>query len=135
MKVCAHCGRENDPASAICVGCGTELAAAGGAARSATAPPRIVCPHCGAPDDSKPAMALRGSFSWLFFLLGGILAVVLRNAGRARRVHCNSCGAFFSVRTPMSRVSIVLLWLLVWVPLLLILLWLLVALIGSLSRK
>jgi hypothetical protein len=56
---------------------------------------------------------LRNSFSWLAFLAGGILAVLFRNAGRRRKVRCNKCEALFDIRTPLSKVSLVIFWLLI----------------------
>lgn len=73
----------------------------------------MACPVCGAFDGYKPAVELRGSFSWLIFLAGGLFAVLFRNAGRTRRVRCNKCGALFNIRTPLSIVSLVIFWLLV----------------------
>jgi hypothetical protein len=72
----------------------------------------VRCPACGAVDYS-PTVELRGSFSWPVFLAGGIFAVLFRNAGRRRKVRCNQCEAVFEVRTPLSKVSLVLLWLLI----------------------
>jgi hypothetical protein len=42
-----------------------------------------------------------------------LFAVIFRNAGRPRRMQCNTCGALFNVHTPSSRVCRVILWLLV----------------------
>ena len=54
---------------------------------------------------------LRGSFSWLIFLAGGILAVICRNAGRRKKVRCSNCEALFDIRTPLSIVARVFFWL------------------------
>lgn len=77
------------------------------------ATPKARCPKCGAVDDYAPAVDLRGSFSWLVFFAGGILAVLFRNAGRQRRVRCKHCDALFSVPAPFSKLSWVIFWLLV----------------------
>jgi hypothetical protein len=73
----------------------------------------VRCPACGATDDYVPAIESRGSFSWLVFLAGGIFAVMFRNAGRRKKLRCNKCGALFEIRTPLSRLSLVLFWLLI----------------------
>jgi hypothetical protein len=59
------------------------------------------------------ALALRDSFSWLVFLAGGFVAVLFHNASRERRVQCNGCGHFFGIRTPMSKLSLVVFWFLI----------------------
>jgi hypothetical protein len=75
-------------------------------------------------------MELRGSFSWLVFFAGGLLAVLFRNAGRRRRVRCNKCETVFNVRTPLSKVSLVIFWLLVG-PTVVALIFLLIALVET----
>jgi hypothetical protein len=113
MKVCSYCGRENDGMLTACRGCGVILPDTEGSAAPAKSKPAVVCPACGACDDYKAGIALRGSFSWLVFFLGGLIAIVFHNASRQRRVQCNACGAFFGIRTPLSMVSLVVFWLLI----------------------
>ena len=73
----------------------------------------MACPACGVPDGCQPAAELRGSFSLLAFLAGGLFAVLFHNASRPRKMQCNKCGSFFSIRTPFSKVSRAIFWLLV----------------------
>jgi hypothetical protein len=73
---------------------------------------KVCCPACGG-NDYAPAVELRGSFSWLVFLAGGVFAVLFRNAGRRRKVKCNDCGALFEVRAALSPLSLFLFWLLI----------------------
>ena len=113
MKVCPYCGRENDAILATCRECGTSLPDTEGAVAPVQPKPTVVCPACGAQDDYKTGVALRGSFSWLVFFLGGFIAVLFHNASRQRRVQCNACGAFFGIRTRLSRLSLVIFWLLI----------------------
>ena len=56
---------------------------------------------------------MRGSFSWVVFVLGGFIAVLFHNASRERRVQCNPCRAIFGIRSPLSKVSVVIFWLLI----------------------
>ena len=84
--------------------------------------PAVVCPACGAQDDYKTAIALRGSFNWIVFFLGGFIAVMFHNASRRRRVRCNACGEFFGIRTALSKASLLILWLLI-APTLIVLLY------------
>src|SRR6266581_4186982 len=113
MKVCHYCGRENDATLATCRECGTTLPDIEGVVPRAQPKRAIVCPACGAHDDYKTGVALRGSFSWVVFLLGGFIAVLFHNASRQRRVQCNACGAFFGIRTPLSKGSLFIFWLLI----------------------
>ena len=113
MKVCPYCGRENDAILATCRECGTSLPDTEGAVAPVQPKPTVVCPACGAQDDYKTGVALRGSFSWLVFFLGGFIAVLFHNASRQRRVQCNACGEFFDIRTALSNTSLVLFWLLI----------------------
>jgi hypothetical protein len=113
MSKCSYCGRENDGAAIACVECRTPLTegttqSAPGARRS-----RVTCPKCGAPDSYTQAIELRSSFNVGVFLLGGIWAIIFRNAGRPRRVRCSQCEEVFSIRTPASKVSLAVFWLLV----------------------
>ncbi len=113
MKACSYCGRENDVALTACQECGTNLPDTEGSVAPAQPKPAVVCPTCGARDDYKASIALRSSFSWLVFFLGGFIAVLFHNASRKRRVQCNACGGLFGVRTPLSKLSLVLFWLLI----------------------
>jgi len=113
MKRCSYCGRENDVTVSICKGCGTTLPKVESSAIPAE--PIVsgpACPACGGQDHTA-ALALRGSFSWLVFLAGGFIAVLFHNASRQRRVQCNGCGHFFGIRTPMSKLSLVVFWFLI----------------------
>lgn len=71
------------------------------------------CPICGATNDLMPAVELRSSFNWLIFLAGGLLAVICRNAGRKRKMRCNQCGAIFETRSSLSKLSLLIFWLLI----------------------
>src|SRR5262245_14357153 len=113
MKVCSYCGRENDAVLTACRECGTNLPNIETSVAPAQPRPAVVCPTCGACDDYKAAIAFRGSFSWLVFFLGGFIAVLFHNASRRRRVQCNACGAFFGIGTPISKLSLIVFWLLI----------------------
>src|SRR5258708_7166621 len=113
MKVCSYCGQENDAALTACRECGTSLPDSNGIVPVVQPMPAVVCPACGARNDWKAGMDLRGSFSWFVFFLGGFIAVLFHNASRQRRVQCNACGAFFDIRTPLSKLSLVIFWLLI----------------------
>ncbi len=118
MKTCSYCGKGYPDDALVCdveqtpLGSGI-LESTRSAGSSPTAKPAIACPACGALDDYKPAVDLCGSFNLLVFLSGGLLGVLFYNAGRPRRVQCNKCGALFNLRTPLSRFSRVIFWLLV----------------------
>jgi hypothetical protein len=75
--------------------------------------PKVICPQCGGADDFTQAIEFRSSFSLPVFLLGGLLAVIFRNAGRPRRLRCNKCDTRFYVSSPLSKASRVIFWLLV----------------------
>ncbi len=126
MKTCGYCGRANDAAAETCGGCGTALPAD----TLAPQPGALSCPACGASGDFKPAVELRGSFNWLAFLAGGILAVMFRNAGRGKKVQCNKCETLFTISSPASKTSRVIFWLLV-TPTIIILIVLLIDFIRS----
>jgi hypothetical protein len=118
MNQCPYCGKEYPNDAVVCPHDQSPLVAGVSGPDSPTSPgqpakPTTVCPACGALDDYKPAVELSGSFSLLVFLVGGLFAVLFHNAGRHRRVQCNKCGALFNLRTPVSRVSRVIFWLLV----------------------
>lgn len=131
MKRCSYCGRENDAALATCQDCGTNLPDTESTAVAAQPKPAVVCPACGAHDDFKTGLALRGSFSWLVFFVSGFIAVMFHNASRRRRVQCNACGGFFDIRTPLSKVSLAVFWLLI-APTIIVLAYVLLA--GLFSR-
>ena len=130
MKFCSYCGRENEANTVTCVGCGTEFPDGKDPVNGSNPQPRMVCPACGASDNYKAALALHGSFNWAVYFFGGFLAVLFQNASREKRVQCNGCGEFFGVRSRMSKVSLVLFWLLV-APTLLILLFVLLSALFS----
>lgn len=89
------------------------------------------CPACGVANDYAPTVELRGSFSWIVFLAGGIFAVLFRNAGRRRKVQCKQCETLFYIRKPLSFLSLVLFWLLL-SPVIVALLMLLGSILNSL---
>jgi hypothetical protein len=113
VKICSYCGRENGSNLTHCGQCGMELAERQGGVVRSKPKPAVVCPACGVADDYKAAIALRGSFNWAVFFLGGFLAVIFHNASHQQRVQCNACGGFFGIRSPISRISLVIFWLLV----------------------
>lgn len=118
MKKCSYCGKEYPDDTVVCAVDQNPLTA-GVTERDnlvssrQSAKQTTACPACGALDGYKPTIELRGSFSLVAFLAGGLLAVLFRNAGRPKRVQCNKCGALFNIRTPSSKVSLVIFWLLV----------------------
>jgi len=126
MKACSYCGKQYPDEAIVCSIDGQSLDGPT-ESRQATG---VLCPACGASDGYTPTVELRGSFSVPVFLAGGLLAVLFRNAGRSRRVRCNKCEAVFSVRTPLSKVSLVIFCLLI-CPTIVALIILLVALAGS----
>src|ERR1035438_2610167 len=115
MKSCPYCGAQYSDDATACAADGYPLDSPGESRQSfsGAATPRVCCPACGAPDNYAPTVELRGSFSWLVFFAGGLLAVLFRNAGRRRRVRCNKCETLFYVRPPLSKLSLVFFWLLV----------------------
>ena len=113
MTVCSYCGRENDAALTHCHECGTDLSVPKVISPPVPPKPKVLCPTCGAPDNYQDCIALRGSFSWVVFFLGGFIAVLFRNAGRERRVQCNACSAIFGIRSLLSKLSLVIFWLLI----------------------
>jgi hypothetical protein len=76
-------------------------------------PGAVACPSCGALESVKPKVEFRSSFSLPVFLLGGIFAVIFRNAGRGKKMRCHNCGTIFTVRSAMGKVSRVIYWVLV----------------------
>jgi hypothetical protein len=113
MNKCSYCGRENDDAAITCKGCCTPLAESISQSATAARPSIVTCPKCGTSDSYTQAIELRSSFNLGVFLLGGIWAVIFRNAGRPRRVRCSQCEELFNIRTPASKASLAVFWLLV----------------------
>jgi hypothetical protein len=112
MKTCSYCGKQYPDDAEVCV---LDQQPLKGLAESSAgaAPPKVVCPQCGAADDFTRVIDARGSFSLPAFLFGGLFAVFARNAGKARRVRCNKCDARFYFSSPLSKISRVIFWLLV----------------------
>ena len=125
MKKCSYCGIETEQPLEFCLGCGTKLdegdvtklKVGDPPAAPRTQRPAFACPNCGETENIKSAMPLRSSFSLPLFLLGGIWAVVLRNASHQKRVQCSKCESFFNVHTPTSRLSSICFWFLMGIPL------------------
>jgi len=118
VKKCPYCGQEYPDDADVCAIDQTPLIASVSRSDNLAGPglpakPTVACPACGGLDGYKPALELRSFFSLTAFLAGGLLAVIFLNAGRRKRVRCNKCGALFSIRTPLSRVSLAVFWLLV----------------------
>jgi hypothetical protein len=127
MKLCPYCGAQYTDDLRVCPVDGQQLEV------PFQAPPdlpatKVHCPTCGAADDYAATVELRGSFSWLVFFAGGIFAVLLRNAGRRRKVRCNQCQTLFEIHPPLAKLSLVLFWLLI-CPTIICLLILLIALL------
>ena len=114
MKSCPYCGAQYSDNVEVCpVDQHTLESPTIPRTETKKAPaPVTPCPACGAVDGYTPVVELRGSFSWLIFFIGGIFAVVFRNAGRRRKVRCNKCEATFYIRSPLSIVSLAIFWLL-----------------------
>jgi len=112
MKTCSYCGKQYPDDAEVCE---LDQQPLKGPAKSAAgvASPKVTCPQCGAADDFTAVIDTRGSFSLTTFLLGGLIAVLFQNAGKARRVRCNRCEARFFVSSRLSRLSRVIFWLLV----------------------
>src|ERR1700743_835625 len=112
MKACPYCGGQYPDEVDLCPIDRHALVDSQGF-KTAGEKSKITCPACAAVGDNTFTVTPRSSFSLLAFLSGGILAVLFRNAGGNRRVLCNRCDARFYVRTPLSRISLVLFWLVV----------------------
>jgi len=112
MKTCSYCGKQYPDDAEVCV---LDQQPLKGLAESpaGVTPPKVTCPQCGAADDFTRLVELRSSFSLPAFLFGGLIAVLFRNAGKARRVRCNKCESRFYVSSPLSKISRVIFWLLV----------------------
>ena len=118
MKTCWSCGKEYPDSATTCALDHRPLIAKQLPNHPAptTETPLIypdACPLCGEFAGHKPVVNLRESFNWMALLGGGILAVLLLNASRAKRVQCNACGEIFSHREPLSTISLIAFWLLV----------------------
>lgn len=112
MKTCSYCGKEYPDDAEVCALDQQPLKGLAEAS-AGNASPKVICPQCGAADDFTPVPEVRSSFSLPVLLLGGLIAVVFRNAGRPRRVRCNKCEARFYVSSTFSKISRVIFWLLV----------------------
>ena len=112
MRTCSYCGKQYPDDAVVCAIDQQPLAALAESPTGA-APPRAICPQCGAADDFTPVIDARGSFSLFAFLFGGLIAILFRNAGKSRPVRCNKCEARFYVSSPLSKISRVIFWLLV----------------------
>ena len=116
MKKCNYCGKEYPDAATICVidheflvdvipsSTGSQPSSHDQKSGSAT------CPNCGMIGGYRPIMVARGSFSFPIFFMGGIFAIIFRNAGRGRMVRCNNCETSFAVQTPFSKLAKILFW-------------------------
>lgn len=115
MKRCQYCGAQYSDEVVTCVSDGHPLDGSEESLEGARhiPAPRVHCPACGAADDYTLTVALKSSWSWLAFLAGGIPAILFRNAGRRRRARCNKCNELFYLRTPVSKFSLTLFWLLI----------------------
>src|SRR6185369_7388436 len=100
-----------------CPRCGTKLDVEDPPGDPQRRRPAFACPNCGETENIKSAIPMRGSFNLPLFLLGGIWAVVLRNASHKKRVQCSKCESFFNVHTPTSRLSSICFWFLMGIPL------------------
>lgn len=132
MKSCSYCGAQYPDAVTTCPVDGQSLGEADAAKpdHGGTSTPKVRCPACGAADNYAATVELRGSFSILAFLAGGILAVIFRNAGRPKKVRCNKCDVIFDIHPPLSKMSRVIFWLLIG-PTILALVLLLLGLLGA----
>jgi hypothetical protein len=112
MKTCSYCGKQYPEDAEICA---VDQQPLGRLAEAPTivASGKVTCPQCGAVDDFSQAIEFRNSFSLPVFLLGGLMAVIFRNAGRPRRLKCNKCETRFYVSSPLSKASRVIFWLLI----------------------
>jgi hypothetical protein len=115
MKSCPYCGAKYPDEIAVCPIDQHPLEEPDKSQTDVPKTPKKIapCPTCGATDGYMPTVELRGSFSWLIFFMGGILAVVFRNAGRRKKVRCTKCDATFFIHPPLSRISVVIFWLLI----------------------
>ena len=115
MKFCRYCGARYPEDAITCPIDGNALDDSRKAHISPTKATsrRASCPACGTAGDYTPVVQLRSSFSWIAFLAGGLFAVIFRNAGRPKRVRCNKCQGIFEVRTPLSKVFLIIFWLLI----------------------
>lgn len=112
MRICSYCGGQYPDGTEVC-GIDQQPLVELAEPQSQVAPPRATCPQCGTADDFTPVIDFRSSFSLPAFLFGGLLAVLFRNAGKARPVRCNQCETRFYVSSLFSKISRVIFWLLV----------------------
>jgi hypothetical protein len=112
MKSCPYCGGQYADEVAVCPVDQYELTDTT-KSKNEGGNSRVTCPACGVADDFTFTVEPRGSFSLPAFLAGGILAVIFRNFAHGRRVRCNKCEARFYYRSPLSKVSRVIFWILV----------------------
>jgi hypothetical protein len=135
MKSCPYCGGKYPDDAVICPVDGNALQGPNESRNKASRPlsSTVLCPVCGAADCYARTIELRSSFSWLAFFAGGIFAVLARNAGRPTKVRCTKCEALFEIRTPLSKVWLVIFWILV-CPTVIALIIMLVDLLGGFGQ-
>ena len=119
MKKCSYCGKEYPDEATICAidheflvdvipsSTGSQPSSRDQKSGSAT------CQNCGMIGDYRSVIVPRGSFSFPILIVGGIFAVIFRNAGRGRMVRCNNCETSFAVHTPFSKLAKILFWIFV----------------------
>jgi hypothetical protein len=112
MKSCSCCGAQYSDDVQVCPQDQTPLREPD-IGKPAPAKVGAVCPGCGAVDDCSLTVRPDSSFNLGAFLLGGILAVIFRNAGQRTRVRCNKCETGFYIRTPCSGLWLFIYWLLI----------------------
>lgn len=111
MKSCPYCGGRYSDDVTVCPADQYELA--NGTESKKEGKIQVACPACGTQNDFKFVVNPRSSFSWPAFLAGGLFAVLFRNVSRGRKVRCNRCETGFYIRSPFSKLSLVIFWLLV----------------------
>src|SRR5258705_11423901 len=99
MKTCSYCGKQYPKDPEICPADQQPLTGLD-ESPAIVASRKVTCPQCGAADDYSQAIEFRSSFSLPVFLLGGLIAVIFRNAGRPRRLRCNKCQTRFYFSSP-----------------------------------
>ena len=141
MKACSYCGKQYPDDMAVCPLDQQPLTAAAEVAPQVS--PEVapvvmlrgsVCPQCGEAEDFTHVMDFGGSFNLPAFLLGGLIGVMLRNAGKARAVCCNKCQTRFYLSTPFSKISRMMFWFLVTPTIILLILALIASLQNASSR-
>jgi uncharacterized membrane protein YvbJ len=135
MKSCSYCGKQYPDDFVTCPIDGTSLGNSDGMNQKIKiSAQKRTCPACGAVEDYSSAIELRSSFSWPIFFVGGLLAVMFRNAGREKRVRCNKCEQLFNIRTPISKLSRAVFWILVCPAILTLITFLIVLIAGIVSH-